>query len=359
MDVDLEELLASPESELLDFKAKHHENAADLVHDVLCLANSRKAGNRYLVFGVSDSPRAVVGVPPDHRRSLADVAHLLREQAVNRMPGMKMLQVMHADKEVDVLCIEDRPDKPYIIERDHKNGKTLVRCGVVYTRSADSNTPKDRSATDLEIEFMFRQRLGLESSPSERFPIYLRDTRNWESSEDDQGQSFFYEPFPEFTIREIQNTLPDYEEPWHLVYPDSKATKCEYALKYHTTKIRSVWIVWCDGARFALPMPHVHVVRSAGPQPECPRCFFFVSTDTKNLVANIVNSTFGERDLTLRRTDLVTFPSDRDAVGEIERDWLSGKRQFTYFRWNSEKRCHQMLRGQGAIIDLPIYPTSH
>ena len=35
-----------------DFKREHHKHNADLIHDVLCLANTRHKGDRFLIFGV-------------------------------------------------------------------------------------------------------------------------------------------------------------------------------------------------------------------------------------------------------------------------------------------------------------------
>ena len=37
-----------------DFKIQHHENNANLIHDVLCLANADHTGPRYLIFGVDN-----------------------------------------------------------------------------------------------------------------------------------------------------------------------------------------------------------------------------------------------------------------------------------------------------------------
>ena len=37
-----------------DFKRQHHENSAELIHDVLCLANADHDGDRYIIFGVED-----------------------------------------------------------------------------------------------------------------------------------------------------------------------------------------------------------------------------------------------------------------------------------------------------------------
>jgi hypothetical protein len=44
-------IVSKREGEYWDYKAKPHNNKADLLHDLLCLANSLHKGNRCLIFG--------------------------------------------------------------------------------------------------------------------------------------------------------------------------------------------------------------------------------------------------------------------------------------------------------------------
>jgi hypothetical protein len=66
-ELDVRRLLQLPESEWLDFKQKHHDNAATFLHDVLCLANAYSENDRYLVLGVGDD-RKLHGVASDDKR---------------------------------------------------------------------------------------------------------------------------------------------------------------------------------------------------------------------------------------------------------------------------------------------------
>jgi hypothetical protein len=50
----INQLLNDTESDCLDFKQEFHSNMAELVHDILCLLNSKYDGDRYLVFGVRE-----------------------------------------------------------------------------------------------------------------------------------------------------------------------------------------------------------------------------------------------------------------------------------------------------------------
>ena len=70
------------DSRYWDFKLQHHENNAELIHDILCLANAEHDGERYLIFGVEDQSyelHSITGTPG--RKSQADIAGLLRDNA--------------------------------------------------------------------------------------------------------------------------------------------------------------------------------------------------------------------------------------------------------------------------------------
>ncbi|MFR9257126.1 MAG: helix-turn-helix domain-containing protein, partial [Merdibacter sp.] len=43
------------EGEYWDFKGKWHDNNADLLHDIICMANNLANRDAYLIIGVSDS----------------------------------------------------------------------------------------------------------------------------------------------------------------------------------------------------------------------------------------------------------------------------------------------------------------
>ena len=53
-DVVLNFLYLKKEGVYWDFKQEHHKNNVDFIHDVICLANAKHVGDRYLIFGISD-----------------------------------------------------------------------------------------------------------------------------------------------------------------------------------------------------------------------------------------------------------------------------------------------------------------
>lgn len=51
-------LIASKtEGQYWDFKREPHKNNESLVHDILCLANTKHDGDRFLIIGVADSSK--------------------------------------------------------------------------------------------------------------------------------------------------------------------------------------------------------------------------------------------------------------------------------------------------------------
>lgn len=185
-----------------DYKELHHACKYNLVHDVLCLANARHQGPRYIIFGVSDSG-VVKSVRKDEgRRSQADVADLFRgiapKFANQQTPEINLNTVRVGSEDVDVLIIGDRPHKPYyLVERYGK-----VSPHHVYTRTCDTNTPVDKSAAPHEIERMYMERAGLGVPLVDRIKKYLRDVAGWTREPSHEGNEvWYYRPFPEITMR--------------------------------------------------------------------------------------------------------------------------------------------------------------
>lgn len=84
-------LIASKrEDDYWDFKQEHHANKADLIHDIICLANNRSGKDGYIIFGVSDEPKGeVCGVEQDeNRRTQQQIIDLLQSQKLKWAYGV-------------------------------------------------------------------------------------------------------------------------------------------------------------------------------------------------------------------------------------------------------------------------------
>ena len=239
-----------------DFKHQHHGNNAELIHDVLCLANVDHAGPRYLVFGVDDQSFTLHSVANrPNRRSQADIVGLFRDNASkffqSRTPTFYLTELQHGGKLFDVLAIEDKPHKPYYLVEDYHSKEIKVRAHHTYTRIGDTNTPLPGTAPPHEIERMWRERFGLDKPPLERAKRYLLEPDAWLPVSEDEfmENTFYHRNFPEFTLRAAEaSEVVARNEEWTRgeIRTDNNAAGY-YKLYYHQTLLnRSRYVIFDD-----------------------------------------------------------------------------------------------------------------
>lgn len=336
--MDLSELIRLGECEFIDFKEQYSGENSDLVHDILCLANSKTDAlqNRYLIFGVRDGDFQVVGIQNDpNRKTSAQIIDLLRAAGINHIPQIKVLNIEERGAIVDVLSVSDLPQKPYFLARDYRHGSKTVRAGVVYERNGDTNTPIDRCAQEKHVEWMFKQRLGLDLTPKERAIKYLKDSQNWKYDYlDDGGIYFYYDVFPEFTIEEVprESQAREFIEPWVTVFPDQKATKDEFSLKFGSTKIGSLYVVWCDGARLAVSMPRQKVIGECREDNGCPRSYYLIEGTMEQLFQEVLDESYPQNSQHYFEGIVSIFGSEADASEKLKAGYATTLKPYTYYR---------------------------
>ena len=245
-----------------DFKLTHHKDNADLIHDVLCLANADHPGRRYLVFGVENQSfevRSIADAPG--RKTQADIVGLFRDNMnkffQSRIPEFYLVSHQYDGKSLDVLVIEDRPHKPYYLVEDYHQGRKRVRAHHIYTRIGDTNTPADESAPPHEIERMWRERFGLDKSPLEKAKLYLEDPDGWATISEEPfiGLSYdYYELFPEFTLitADAESPVVACNEEWNRgeIRTDGNSAGY-YKLYYHQTLLNCTrFVIFDDTKKF-------------------------------------------------------------------------------------------------------------
>ena len=248
-----------------DFKLQHHENNAELVHDILCLANAEHDGQRYLIFGVDDQSyklHSITGTPG--RKSQADIAGLLRDNArkffQSRTPDVYLSEIQCDGQSLDVLVIEDQPHKPYYLVEDYERSGKKIRAHHVYTRSNDTNTPMPEAAPPHEIERMWRERFGLNKTPLERAKRYLENPAEWVTVSEGGllGKPYHYHrDFPEFTLRfaEAEEQIAPQQE-WtrgEIRRDNNRAWYIE--VYYHQTLLARALSVTFDDGKKAMVEP--------------------------------------------------------------------------------------------------------
>jgi hypothetical protein len=245
--------LFSDETETYDRKKEFHSNNAELVHDILCLCNSYSDQDRFLVFGIGDDG-TIVGVTGDpNRKTNAQFQDLIRQAHFNRLPSVHYWEIEMQGAEIGILRIRNRPDKPFFLIKDKREGQTTVRAGVVYTRIGDTNVPLRETAPEEMIELMWRERFGFGLTPRQRIGRLLLDTKNWKSIDEDNY--LYHHEFPEFTIQRGEELVNPFEEPWVHKFPDSSAYSFYVTLNYHTTILDRIVFVGVDGGRYHFPLP--------------------------------------------------------------------------------------------------------
>lgn len=254
------------EDDYWDFKSEHNGNTADLVHDIICLANNpRYKGDRYLIFGV-DNLGNIVGLERvKNRLKQADFVDLLSKSnfANGSYPNISLETLKICDKEVDVLCIADKPnERPYYLDKTKFCDKERVYAGAIYSRVRDRNTPKDSVASTADIEKMWRQRFGLDLTPLERMTQYLLDFEGWvaplENTEWNHLERpsellsekgfMYYTKAPEFTIKKSPlygdddsglGDKVDCGESWVRTALETNSRMYKLELMYHQTVLHT------------------------------------------------------------------------------------------------------------------------
>ena len=244
-----------------DFKQVHHTDNWALVHDVLCLANAKHDGPRFLVFGVADHYELHSIDQDSGRRTQADIAGLFRDNSLkfseSRFPTFYLQEISVDGVLLDVLVIEDRPEKPYSLI----DGGGKARPYHIYTRVCDTNTPPNSSAQPHDVERMWRERFGLDSSPIERVTQFLGDTGGWDHTPNNGvGLDMYYRHFPEFTIRNNSDIAEHERGPAYLEWTrgeiridDNHADVFDVA--YHQTVLERVYWVSFDNAKKSMVSP--------------------------------------------------------------------------------------------------------
>lgn len=257
------------EGEYWDFKEEPHKNNAELLHDILCLANSLHKGDRYLIIGVTDPKDGakIKGLLPNQKNRKTQVQYIdfLRTKpfAGDCRPEIELRTIDINNLEVDVLIIFDNPYKPYYLVEDYKfkppkSKETIVRANYIYSRTNDTNTPINKSADIGKIEKMWKQRFGLDLSPLERMESLLLKPDEW--FKDIGNKSYAYhKDFPEFRIE--FSDVKEFWEVFSFFFTNHKSFLGNATFKYHSTTLFELEYMYCDEMRIKLAVPDTEYLR--------------------------------------------------------------------------------------------------
>ena len=264
------------ESTHWDFKREHHTRNAELIHDVLCLANAKHTGDRFLIFGVDDKDFVLHPTNEDpKRKTQADLADFFSKNASkffqSRFPEFYLKEITIDKTSIDVLVIQDAPHKPYYLVERYEE----VCPHHIYTRVCDSNTSVDDAAQPHEIERMWRERFGLDAPALERAKRYLSEPEAWSPMvENGCNMNFHHTTFPEFTLKVAgaEDHIACHEEWTRREISTDNNHAGYYELRYHQTLLARIRYVSFDDHKKSMVAPNW--------EPRETGRFYFYKTDS-------------------------------------------------------------------------------
>lgn len=252
---------AKREDDYWDFKEQWHSNKADLLHDIICLANNRVDKEAYLIIGIRDKNYKVIGIENDiNRKNQQNLIDFLSNKPFvgGIRPSIELKTFIIDNHEVDIIIIKNSTDTPYFLTDDYRDKEECVHKYAIYTRIKDTNTPKDKNADLNQIEFLWKKRFLLNRSPIERLFSSLNEIDDWQEQYSDiMHITSFYNKFnPEYTISLVSDD--DYDckaEFYAYVFSNKSVHYGKIIIKYFNTEVYSTQYVTLDGGNYTVPVP--------------------------------------------------------------------------------------------------------
>lgn len=234
------------EGEYWDFKEKPYfyegqsekdknKKKGDLLHDVICMANNMSNHDAYIIMGISDHPVKITGVKQFTKKwtqeSYQDFLQKL-SWAGDCVPSVELRSINNGN--LEVLVVRKSNKVPFYLTKRYNK----VKENQIYVRKGAKNTAIDSQASIDDIEKLFKFRLGIIPFPKERVITYIEDTENWVKMKSSyESISWYYDPFPEFTIDLIDDPQNDeLRTPvYALIHPNARSSWQILRLKYHQT----------------------------------------------------------------------------------------------------------------------------
>lgn len=243
------------EGEYWDFKEQYHNNKADLLHDIICMANNRADQDAYIIFGVSDDYQ-LKGVHTDeNRKTQQQIIDFLKSKTFSGhiRPTVELHTLQFGKIYIDVLIIKNTDDTPYFITEDYRDKERKVRANYIYTRVGDTNTDINKSADINHIEYLWKKRFKINRSPLEQIKYKLQFIDEWK--ERDNEGIYYHEFNPEFTLK-----LVDYEDKYRKAFysytmTDDTTAFGSLKVRYFETTLFSHEFVVLDGGRYITTVP--------------------------------------------------------------------------------------------------------
>lgn len=239
-----------------DFKREWYSSDSDLLHDLICMANNLENRDAYIVIGVDEEIDFVVrDIKNDqNRKNTQKIVDFLKDKkfAGGIRPTVYVEPIHFGKDSIDVIVVRNSFNTPYCLIESFQG----VYANNIYTRIMDTNTPKNRTADIHHIEYLWKKRFKLISTPLERVELYLNKPEDWVDSPTNGDEiKKYHKHFPEFTIEyDLEDDRTGYE--YYLFnQTDNSPHWNEISIHYHQTMLFSCGGISLDGGRYFTSVP--------------------------------------------------------------------------------------------------------
>ncbi len=243
------------EDDYWDFKQCHHKNMANLLHDIICMANNRADRDAYIIFGVTDKTFEVMGVESDiNRRNQQQIIDILKSKKFSSgiRPRIEVRTLYIRKHEIDVLTVKNATDTPYFLIEDYRDQDRVVRAHYIYTRVGDTNTDIDKSSDINHVEYLWKKRFLLNRPPLEQITKRLENKNEWIC----QGYTYYNTYNPEYTIELIEDEKWLEPEFYSYAMYNNSSSYGLLEVKCYGTKLYGNQTVTLDSGRYITVTPN-------------------------------------------------------------------------------------------------------
>lgn len=260
-------LLKGYEGGYWDYKSDYPATSEDKLHDIICMANNLEDRDAYLIYGANDDG-TVCGIENSSKRCVtADFIKFLRDKhfAGGFIPQVGMHTLKIDGHELDVLIILRGNHTPYYLQYDFGKDPQIskrIRAGAIYTRTADMNTPRDKTASIEHTEYLWRKHFGYDLRPAQRFELLLEDYAGWSETNWDNCRQSYHKDYPEYRIAVGESK--DGRETLSYFYDDESMPWAKLKLEYFSTVLYETELWYMDLGRCIIPKPELRFIIGKG-----------------------------------------------------------------------------------------------
>ena len=149
------------ESDIVDFKEiyYHEVKKYDLIKDIISFANNVAVENKYIIFGVSDNERKIIGVDLTTIPDISEINQLIKTYCD---PFILIdIEKVQIDGKyiVSIIIKNSNRQQPYVIAKDFQsNNRIVLHEGDIYVRKSANNFRALRN----DLEMIYKKRYFVE-----------------------------------------------------------------------------------------------------------------------------------------------------------------------------------------------------